>query len=451
MSVPDPRRKKIGFIVRNISAFLAATSFSISAQVERISVADDESQAAADSYEAAVSDDGTVIAFRSSAENLVAGDANGWGDVFVRDMNSGSLDLVSLRPDGSPGTFFAMSPSISDDGATVVFVSKTPFSGVMVMTLAGLDTGVVEYPLPTTVNGNPSDRIGSAQLRPALSGDGRFVAFDNHTTLQDVYPPEVRPLNDDLNTTTDVFVLDLVSVPRVPMLRASRNGNGDGGLGDSRGASISDDGRLVAFHSWSYNLAGNDPNDLPDIFVRDLIDGSTELVSVVPGDATSGNDESYGPMISGDGGHVVFRSRADDLVAGDGNGRWDVFVRDLGARITTRASVSSSGIEGNHHSMEASISDDGRFVAFRSLASNLVEGDDNARADIFVRDTDSGQTARISTAFDGGDSDGNSYRPIISGNGEWIVFESDATNLVAGDTNGARDIFRAPNPLGGGQ
>lgn len=106
MSVPDPRRKKIGFIVRNISAFLAATSFSISAQVERISVADDESQAAADSYEAAVSDDGTVIAFRSSAENLVAGDANGWGDVFVRDMNSGSLDLVSLRPDGSPGTFF---------------------------------------------------------------------------------------------------------------------------------------------------------------------------------------------------------------------------------------------------------------------------------------------------------------------------------------------------------
>jgi Tol biopolymer transport system component len=163
----------------------------------------------------------------------------------------------------------------------------------------------------------------------------------------------------------------------------------------------------------------------------------------------AGNGGSFNPAVSADAMVVAFRSEASDLIAGDDNGRWDIFVRDRAAATTTRISVASDGTQADHHSSEASISDDGRFVAFRSLATNLVPGDTNGRADIFVHDRATGQTVRVSQPAVG-ESDGNSAAPAISGNGAWIVFESDATNLVAGDTNAARDIFRAANPMAAG-
>ncbi len=209
---------------------------------------------------------------------------------------------------------------------------------------------------------------------------------------------------------------------------------------DSYSASISGDGRYVAFYSEATNLVANDSNAASDVFVRDRSGGRTERVSV---DSAGGqaNGASARPSISRNGQRVAFESDAADLVAGDNNGDADVFVRDRGDDETTRVSVSLVGGNPNNHSGGASISRNGRFVAFESYATNLVAGDTNGVADVFVRDLESGTTARVSLRSNGAQGDTASYDPAISGSGRYVVFESEATNLVRGDVNGDSDIF----------
>ena len=213
---------------------------------------------------------------------------------------------------------------------------------------------------------------------------------------------------------------------------------------DNRNPFLSETGRYVVFESFSDQLADDD-NNQADILRKDRDTGLLQLVSATQA-GTSGNAASLEPAVSDDGNVVAFRSGASDLVAGDTNGRLDIFVRDVSAGVTERVSVASDGSEANQNSFEPDISGDGRFVVFRSNASNLVPGDTNQRPDIFVHDRLSGATERIGQP-PGGQSNGSSANPSISGDGRWIVFESDASNLVTGDTNEARDIFRAPNPL----
>lgn len=421
------------------------------ADVERISIAADGAQATRDSYRAAISDDGAVIAFHSNADNLVAGDTNDWTDVFVRDLAGGTTIRVSLQPDGSETPAYSRLPSVSDDGSIVAFEGRVATSGVTLTAVYDATAGTVEHLLPREVNGGPGTPV-KARLQPALSGDGRFVAFHSKATFQGAYPASVRPPDDDNNVTFDVFVFDISTDPRPPLERVSRDSSGDEGRGDSASATLSDDGNVVAFDSFADDLVADDLNGHEDAFVRfrgGSSAGTTLMVSVTPS-GIPGNGDSLRPFVSGDGNFVAFRSQASDLVAGDTNGHWDIFVRDLAAGTTQRVSVSSADAEADHDSFEPGLSDDGRFVVFRSMAANLVPGDANARADVFVHDRDTGATARVSKPVTG-ESDGHSYNPVISGDGAWIAFESDATNLVADDTNGARDIFRAPNPLAGGQ
>ena len=145
-------------------------------------------------------------------------------------------------------------------------------------------------------------------------------------------------------------------------------------------------------------------------------------------------------MISGDGRYVVFRSLATNLVAGDTNNAWDILVHDRQTDTIERVSVATGGGQADADSYSPSISDDGRFVVFQSKATNLVPNDTNERWDIFLHDRDLGTTTRINEP-DGGQADIHSYAPAISGDGSTVAFESDATNLVAGDTNAAKDLF----------
>jgi Tol biopolymer transport system component len=341
-----------------------------------------------------------------------------------------------------------MAPSISDDGNTVAFESRVQMHLVTLTAVFDAETGSVEQLLPRDHNGNPSSRQ-KARLAPALSGNGQFVAFHSKSTFQDAYPAGVRPPNDDFNGTFDVFVFDIATDPAPPLERISRDSSDDGGRAESAAATLSDDGNVVAFHSYADDLVQNDLNESEDVFVRYRDTGVTLLVSATPSGGLADGD-SVRPFVSGNGEFVAFRSQASDLVTGDSNGHWDIFVRDLASGTTERISISNDGTEADHDSFEPSLSDDGRFVAFRSMASNLVAGDVNARGDVFVHDRDTDTTALVS-APPGGSSDGHSFQPAISGDGGWIVFESDATNLVAGDTNGARDVFRIANPLAGGR
>jgi Tol biopolymer transport system component len=222
-------------------------------------------------------------------------------------------------------------------------------------------------------------------------------------------------------------------------LRASVDSSGGQAQSYSSSPSISGDGRLVAFAS-NASLVPGDTNSRVDVYVRDRGTHQTIRASL----ATSGaqpDDDSNSPAISADGRFVVFASFASSLVVGDTNGVEDVFLRDLQSGTTTRVSVSSAGIQGNDHSGYPSISADGRYVAFMSYAPNLVPGDANGCADVFVHDRIAHTTVRASVDDVGAEADQDSLLSALSADGRSVAFESYATNLVPGDTNAAEDVF----------
>src|SRR5262245_37962878 len=190
--------------------------------------------------------------------------------------------------------------------------------------------------------------------------------------------------------------------------------------GESWVPSVSPDGRYVAFHSFARNLVVGDGNGLVDVFVRDLVAGTTVRASVddAGGDA---NGPSYYASISADGRFVAFMSFASDLVPGDGNGVPDVFVRDLVAGTTVRASVDALGGDPDGDSTTPAITPDGRYVAFASSANDLVPGDHNGSFDVFVRDLMAGTTARVSVDVGGRDTNGNSYQAAITPDGSFVA------------------------------
>ncbi len=204
--------------------------------------------------------------------------------------------------------------------------------------------------------------------------------------------------------------------------------------------SISADGRFIAFESLAGNLVNGDTNRRQDIFVHDRETGNTERVSVAS-DGTQTGNPSFEPAISADGRFVAFASVATNLVNGDTNGFNDIFVHDRETATTTRVSLASDGSQSNNDSSQPVISADGRFVAFQSIASNLVSGDSNDARDIFLHDRQTNTTTRISVASDGTQSNNRSFQPVMSEDGRYIAFESRASNLVSDDTNSETDVF----------
>src|SRR5690242_7951067 len=217
-----------------------------------------------------------------------------------------------------------------------------------------------------------------------------------------------------------------------------------GGSGDSSASFISADGRFVLFLSDANNLTTNDDSGkLIDVFVRNRTNDTTTLVSVNSTGVGGGNGHSISPAASADGRYVVFESEANNLVANDTNGVGDVFVRDLQNGTTTLVSVGSPGGDiGNGPSTSPLISADGRYVAFVSAASNLVANDTNGVNDVFIRDLQAGTTALVSVNTSGNASGNDaSDSPTMTPDGRWVVFVSKATNLVAGASNNQGEIY----------
>ncbi|MBT9582780.1 PD40 domain-containing protein [bacterium] len=263
---------------------------------------------------------------------------------------------------------------------------------------------------------------------PKTSADGRFVAYSSASTL----------VAGDTNGANDIFVHDrqLGTTTRVSVDSAGAQANSASSV-----PSISGDGRFVAFESGASNLVVGDSNGQDDVFVHDRQTGTTTRVSVGAG-GQQANDAAFQSSISPNGRFVGFASTATNLVAGDSNATTDVFVHDSQTGTTTRVSLSSAGVQGNSSSFRPpSFSADGRFVAYRSSASNLVVGDSNGANDVFVHDRQTGTTTRVSVGSGGVQANGFSGGSSISADGRFVAFESFATNLVAGDSNGQMDIF----------
>ncbi len=389
----------------------------------------------------AISADGRITAFTSEATNLVAGDTNGLADVFVHDPVTGQTTRVSVASDGSQGTGgSSRNPVLSADGRYVVFESDAT------NLVAGDTNGLTDIFLRDRQTGQTTrvsvDGTGGQGNGPsfgaAISADGTQIAFASAAT---------NLVLGDTNNLIDIFVFDRSTNPgqatRVSVGPAGAQAVGPAG---STSPSLSADGRLVAYASAASNLVPNDTNNEYDIFLYDRIAGVTTRVSVDSTGAQAAGGPSESPSLSNDGSLVAFRSAANNLVANDTNNAADVFVKDLSAGQTSRVSVDSAGTQANGASAvrDGGMSADGRFVVFQSSANNLVAGDGNGFADIFVRDRTTGQTTRQSVSSAGTEATGGaSDSPVISGNGTAIAFDSSATNLVATDGNNLLDVFLA--------
>ncbi|TVQ31479.1 MAG: hypothetical protein EA376_09380 [Phycisphaeraceae bacterium] len=377
-----------------------------------------------------MSADGRFVAFHSIASNLVPGDTNGAADIFVHDRQKGDTERVSLSSSGEEGDSHSVEPSISADGRYVAFESAAinlvpgDTNGRWDIFVRDRQTGVTERVSVSSTGeqGNHHSR------RPSISADGRFVAFESDAT---------NLVPDDTNGVRDTFVHDRQTGVTE---RVSVDSSGEQGNSWSEHTSISSDGRFVAFHSIASNLVPDDTNSAIDIFVHDLQTGVTERVSL-SSKGEQGNGDSFSPSISADGRFVAFDSNATNLVADDTNGARDIFVHDRQKGDTERVNLSSSGEQGNSWSERSSISADGRFVAFQSIASNFVPGDTNDAWDVFVRDRETGVTERVSVSSSGEQGDDSSILSSVSADGRFVAFMSLATNLVPDDTNDARDIF----------
>jgi Tol biopolymer transport system component len=228
---------------------------------------------------------------------------------------------------------------------------------------------------------------------------------------------------------------------RSPTERVSLGTDGRQANHDSWWAELSGDGGTVVYASFASNLTDErDTNGELDIFATDLRTRVTERISVAA-DGGIGDSFSLTPTVSRDGRYVGFSSGATNLVEGDDNGRTDSFVRDRQTGTTEMVSVSSSGEPGDDNSGSPKLSADGRYAVFDSMATNLVPGDTNGRNDVFLHDRQTGTTERISVTQDGEQSEGNAREATISADGRYIAFQSDASDLVPGDDNGEIDTF----------
>lgn len=252
----------------------------------------------------------------------------------------------------------------------------------------------------------------------------------------------------DTNKRQDAFLRDRRTdrTTRVSVSSSGRQGKAARDpFGGSAAEGISAGGRYVVFRSDAANLVAGDTNRAQDIFVRDRKTSRTTRVSV-SSSGRQANGRSDFAVISPNGRYVAFSSKASNLVPGDTNRVADVFIRDRIKRTTERVSVGGRGKQANRESEQSAINPDGRYVAFQSNASNLVPGDTNALSDVFVHDRKSGRTTRISVNSRGKQGAGDPTRngsnaPSISADGRYIAFHSAASNLVRGDTNRTFDIF----------
>jgi archaellum component FlaF (FlaF/FlaG flagellin family) len=356
------------------------------------------------------------------------------GAVIPAAASGYQTELVNVDSLGQRGVGSSRFPSVHAGGTIVGFDSRAA-------TLVPGDTNghsdvFVRYTrLPQTirvsVNNNGQQGNGDS-LRPSLDDSARLAAFESHAT---------NLVEGDTNGVQDVFVRGLLANPNAGTRRVSVSSAGAEANGSSATASISADGRFVAFTSVASNLVAGDTNGVGDIFVRDLGSGQTSRVSVGRRGA-QGDGLSSLASISGDGRYVAFVSAAANLVKGDTNNADDVFVHDRATGRTTRVSVAEDGSQANGNSSGPSISEDGHWVAFRSDASNLVSGDTNGRSDVIVYDVTNSIPTRASASSSGAQANGDSSEAAISADGEYVAYSSDATNLVPGDTNRMDDVFR---------
>jgi Tol biopolymer transport system component len=338
------------------------------------STTDDGTKANGPSFDPSLSADGTTVAFLSRATNLDPGDTDADADVYVKDLVTGDIMLVSTADDRTKANVRSWNPSISADGTRVAFASQA----------TNLDPADTDFALDVFVKDLVSGAImlastaddgtkgNGSSARASLSADGTRVAFDSFATNLDP---------GDTDAIMDLYVKDLLSGD---IVLASTADDGTKGNAESFEASLSADGTSVAFGSFASNLDPGDTAGDVDVYVKDLVSADLVLASTAD-DGTKGNDDGVNPSLSADGARVGFNSTATNLDPGDTDADADVYVKDLVSGNIVLASTADDGTKGNGSSGFGSLSADGGRVAFRSLSTNLDPGDTDAIRDVYVK------------------------------------------------------------------
>lgn len=379
------------------------------------------------SSSASISADGRYVALLSP-DALNGTDLNGFNDVYLYDRTTGSYTLVSHGLAGEADDESSQ-PVVSADGSAVAFGSGA--SNLVTGDTNGVDvfvwkrsTGDITLVSRDELGGPINDNASS----PSISDNGRFVAYQ--TSASDLVAA-------DTNGAPDVFWFDTVSqVQRLVSHRTS----GDFDTAGGSSPAISGDGDTVAFVSAADTITARAANGTDDVFAWNGADGSMRLVSDDRNGKAS-NGRSTEPSVSRDGRYVAFTSQASDLVQGvDPGGFGQVFVDD---RTTGRARlVSPSRAAFDGASYHATISGDGAVIAYKSSDSHQVAGDTNGRDDVFVRLLTSGTTHRVSVGTRGKQATGgDAYSPSISRIAAFVVYASTADNLAPGDASSTSDTF----------
>ena len=296
----------------------------------------------------------------------------------------------------------------------------------------GLSCSLLAGPVPAqvteivSVNG-AGEEGDAASSEPGISSNGRYVAFESDAS---------DLVAGDGNGSQDIFVHDRVTGITE---RVSVDSSGAEADGSSFRPAISADGRFVTFSSFASNLVAQDHNGRLDVFVHDRSLGETKRASV-DFQGNEGDGDSDSPSISANGRWVGFTSFSA-LVPADTDSAPDVYLFDGETGAIEIVSVDSAGVPGNDWSLDSSISADGRWVAFDSIATNLVPGDTNNMRDVFLRDRELGTTIRVSLRSNGDEGNGGSSCPSLSSDGSAVAFQSAADNLVSKDRNQIQDIF----------
>jgi hypothetical protein len=364
----------------------------------------------------AMSADRSVLAFSTAATNIVSGLM---GDVTnVVALRNGVYTVASTANDGVTAHGAAAEPVLSADGRYVAFASQG--SDLTTTDFDGLPD-VFRYDRQTDTTTHISLSTDAAALHPDISDDGNRVVF--------ITSGPVPGSPGVFSAFPEIFVRDVAAGTTTAVTPPTANQS-------ALGAQLSGNGRFVVFQSFASNLLANDTNGAPDVFVRDLQTGSIERANLTftGGQSVGGtNDAVMAPDISVDGRYVTWTSSATNLVPGATTPAFRVYRRD---RLTSQTVLVAEG-------QNPKISDDGSRITFESVATDLVAGDTNGQRDVFVKNLATGALTRVSVATGGAQATGGgSARAEISGNGRWVVFLSNATTLVAGDTNARADMFR---------
>lgn len=435
--------------LRAVAAFAAvAVALSGCAWVGRVGVSSSGVQpASGTTIGTSVSADGHYVVFTSSASNLVPNDTNNASDVFLRDNQTGTTELISVSSTGVQGDQGGYGGLVSADGRYVAFTSDST-NLVANDTNASTDVFLRDRTLKTTTRvslrsgGTQAD--GSSYLS-SMTPDAGLVVFDSFAT--DLIGTA------DTNGVGDVYIRDRVGSTTKRLSIATDGTEGDL---DSYGGSISNDGRYVVFASDASTLDPADSGSFADVYLRDRTLNTTTRISVLA-DGTETDGDSYNPQISGDGKVVAFETDASNLDPNDDGFNTDVYATVLGSKTFERISVadpSRSDPNPDDYSFLAGLSGDGRYVLFESAATNLLKNDLSGQSNSFLRDRTANSTALVATSAQGGEPTGATGIPAgstpnaITADGHYVLFTSTGVDVATPDTNGsADDVFLRSNPV----